>query len=80
MGEFLIAAVPLLLLLAALILGRYPGCETAMRLAERFAGRRPAEGAIARSWPRPRPPAVRAPHGGLLIAFGLAQRPPPLAP
>lgn len=79
MGEFLIAAMPLLLLLAALILGRYPGCETAMRLAERFAGRRRSKDTVARSWCRPRPPAVRAPHGGLLIALGLAQRPPPLA-
>lgn len=79
MGEFLIAAMPLLLLLAALILGRYPGCETAMRLAERFAGRRRSGGTVARSFRRPRPPALRAPHGGLLIAFGLAQRPPPLA-
>ncbi|HKI66077.1 MAG TPA: hypothetical protein VJ989_02290 [Solirubrobacterales bacterium] len=79
MGEFLIAAVPLLLLLAALILGRYPGCETAMRLAERFAGRCRSKGTVARNWRRPRRPGVRAPHGGLLIALGLAQRPPPLA-
>jgi len=40
MGEFLIAAMPLLLLLAALVFGRYPGCEAAVRLAERFATRR----------------------------------------
>ena len=79
MGEFLIAAAPLLLLLAALVLGRYPGCETAMRLAERLSGRRRSGDAVARNWTRPRPPAVRAPHGGLLIALGLAQRPPPLA-
>jgi len=78
MGEFLIAAMPLLLLLAALFLGRYPGCETAMRLAERFAARR-RRGTVARNWRRPHPPTVRTPHGGLLIALGLAQRPPPLA-
>lgn len=79
MGEFLIAAVPLLLLLGSLILGRYPGCETAMRLAARVAGRDRSKDTAGRNWRRPRRPAVRAPHGGLLIAFGLAQRPPPLA-
>jgi len=79
MGEFLIAAMPLLLLLAALVFGRYPGCETAVRLAERFAARRRSQGTLARNWRRPRHPAKRAPHGGLLIALGLAQRPPPLA-
>lgn len=79
MGEFLIAAMPLLLLLVALILGRYPGCETALRLAERFAGRRRSKGTVASNWSRPRPPFARTPSGGLLIALGLAQRPPPLA-
>jgi hypothetical protein len=79
MTEFAIAALPLLLLLVALLLGRYPGCETAMWLAERIASSVRPSSTAARSWRRPRPPAVRAPHGGLLIAFGLAQRPPPLA-
>jgi hypothetical protein len=79
MVEFLIAAIPLLALLAALLLGRYPGCETALRLAERIAARGHAAPTPARSWRRPRSPAKRAPHGGLLIALGLAQRPPPLA-
>lgn len=79
MTEVLIAAVPLLLLLGALLLGFYPGCETALRLAERIASRavrRPTRTARQR---RPHPPASHAAHGGLLIAFGLAQRPPPLA-
>jgi hypothetical protein len=79
MLEFAIAATPLLLLLVALLLGRYPGCEVAMRLAERFASRTRAKGTIASSSRRPRPPARHAAHGGLLLAFGLAQRPPPLA-
>jgi hypothetical protein len=79
MTEFVIAAIPLLLLLVALLLGRYPGCEAALRLAERIASRTRADTALAPNWSRPRPPALRAPHGGLLIAFGLAQRPPPLA-
>jgi hypothetical protein len=39
MTEFAIAAIPLLLLLVALLLGRYPGCEAAMRLAERIASK-----------------------------------------
>jgi hypothetical protein len=80
MIEILVAAVPLLLLLGSLLLGIYPGCDAAMRLAERFAargGRKPTRSARQR---RPRPPRSFAPAGGLLIAFGHAQRPPPLAP
>ena len=79
MVEFLIAVVPLLALLVSLLVGRYPGCEAAMRLAERIASRARARATVAANWRHPLPPAVRAPHGGLLIAFGLAQRPPPLA-
>jgi len=79
MIEFAIAAAPLLLLLVALLLGRYPGCEAAMRLAERIASRRRYEATTASNSRRPHPPASRAAHGGLLIAFSLAQRPPPAA-
>ncbi len=82
MTEVLIAAVPLLLLLGSLLLGFYPGCETALRLAERIASRavrRPTRTARPHRQRRPHPPASHAAHGGLLIAFGLAQRPPPLA-
>jgi hypothetical protein len=78
MTEFAISAVPLLLLLVSLLLGRYPGCEVAMRLADRLAARGRGRATRAVSRHCPRPPATRAPHGGLLIAFGLAQRPPPL--
>jgi hypothetical protein len=77
MTEVLIAAVPLLLLLGSLLLGFYPGCETALRLAERIAsraGRRPARAARQRRPPRP---ASHAAHGGLLLAFGLSGRAPP---
>jgi hypothetical protein len=80
MAEVLIAAVPLLLLLGSLLLGHYPGCEAIVRLSERISpsGRaRSSTPAIAR---RPVPPRSFAPGGGLLIAFGLAQRPPPVAP
>jgi hypothetical protein len=79
MLEILIAALPLLVLLGALLLGHYPGCEAMVRLSERLtrpAGRR----RMASGRTRPLPPRSFAPGGGLLIAFGLAQRPPPLAP
>jgi hypothetical protein len=79
MTEFAIAAAPLLLLVVALLLGHYPGCEVAMRLAERIASRARSRATVASNSPRPRPPASHAAHGGQLIAFGLAQRPPPLA-
>jgi hypothetical protein len=79
MIEFAVAAVPLLLLVAALLCGRYPGCEAAMRLAERIASRERPGATVASNSLRPRPPGSHAAHGGLLIAFGLAQRPPPLA-
>ena len=77
MLEIALALVPLLLLLSALLLGRYPGCDAIVRLSERIAsGPRPR---TAKSQPRPRAPRSHAVSGGLLIAFGLAQRPPPLA-
>jgi hypothetical protein len=77
MAEFLIAAVPLLVLVTLLLLGRYPGAEAAMRLAERIALRARSLAAPARSWRRPRPPASHAARGGLLLAFGLSGRAPP---
>jgi len=80
MIEFLIAVVPLLLLLGLLLCGRYPGHRTAMRLVERIA-RRSCKGAESASRePKPRATDFTAIRGGLLIAFRLAQRPPPLAP
>jgi hypothetical protein len=79
MTEVLIAALPLLLLLGALLLGHYPGCDAIVRLSERIStpGRRTSSSGLSR---RPLPPRSFAASGGLLIAFGLAQRPPPLAP
>ena len=75
---FLLPALPLLGLLATLLLGRYPGCEAIVRLSERIAGGdRRARGTDRRAV-LPKPPRAFAPHGGLLIALGLAQRPPPL--
>jgi hypothetical protein len=80
MIEVFIAAVPLLLLIGSLLVGYYPGCETIVRIAERIAGmpvprRRLKSGEVRRQ----RRPRSHAPHGGLLIALGHAQRPPPLA-
>jgi hypothetical protein len=75
---FLLPVAPLLALLAALLLGRYPGHETIVRLSERIAARPHPRAAAAPRPRRPRSPRSFAPAGGLLIAFGLAQRPPPL--
>lgn len=75
-GAFLLPVVPLLFLLVALLLGRYPGCEAIVRLSERIAARsrRPRPARPAR---RPQRPPIRAAHGGLLLAFGLSGRAPP---
>jgi hypothetical protein len=76
-GVFLLPAVPLLVLVAFLLLGRFPGERAIERLSRRIAARgrrRPRR--EARRSPAGRP-ASWAPGGGLLIAFGLARRPPP---
>jgi len=74
---FLLPALPLLGLLLTLLLGHYPGCEAIVRLSERIAARRRRRDADRRPI-LPKPPRAFAPAGGLLIALGLAQRPPPL--
>lgn len=74
----LLPAVPLLLLLASLAWGVYPGCEAIVRLAARIAARRHG-GNAARAARPPRPWSFSA-SGGLLIGFARAERPPPLAP
>lgn len=77
MLEIGIALLPLLVLLASLLIGRYPGCEAIVRLSERLASRprpRPVRRAL-----RPRPFDAVAVRGGLLIALRIAKRPPPLA-
>jgi hypothetical protein len=78
LGTFLLPVVPLLVLLAFLLLGRYPGCDAIVRLSERIAARARPRSEAARRPRRPRAPRSFAPGGGLLIALGLAQRPPPL--
>jgi hypothetical protein len=74
---FVLPAVPLLLLLASLAWGVYPGCEAIVRLAERIErrGRRPELAPAS----RPARPWSFSASGGLLIAFARAERPPPLA-
>ena len=74
---FLLPALPLLGLLLTLLLGHYPGCEAIVRLSERIAGPRRTRDADRRPT-LPKPRRASAPAGGLLIAFGHAQRPPPL--
>ncbi|HET7509068.1 MAG TPA: hypothetical protein VFJ65_02365 [Solirubrobacterales bacterium] len=76
---FLLPVAPLLGLLLTLLLGRYPGCEAIVRLSERIASHGDSSHGGARSATRPKPPRSFAPAGGLLIALGHAQRPPPLA-
>jgi hypothetical protein len=76
-GAFLLPVVPLLLLLAALLLGRYPGCEAVVRLAERIAARSGSRSGSGRAFSPPRRPGSFAPGGGLLLALSLSGRPPP---
>jgi hypothetical protein len=77
MVELLLPALPLLLLVGALLFGRYPGLETALCLAERIGSRARARIAAAASARRPRTPAAHAAHGGQLLAFSVAGRAPP---
>lgn len=74
---FVLPAVPLLLLLASLAWGVYPGCDAIVRLAERL-GRRQRRSAPPHPSRPPRPWGFSA-SGGLLIAFARAERPPPFA-
>lgn len=75
---FFLPALPLLALLLTLLLGRYPGCEAIVRLSERIANLSRANCTATRRTALPKPPRSFAPAGGLLIALGHAQRPPPL--
>lgn len=75
-ATFLLPVVPLLVLLAFLLCGRYPGCEAIVRFSERLARlRRPrGSGAVQRQLLRSR---SFAPSGGLLLALSLSGRAPP---
>jgi len=76
LGAFLLPAVPLLALLVCLLCGRYPGCETIVRLSERLARSLPRARADDRPRRSPRPRSF-APAGGLLLACALSGRAPP---
>jgi hypothetical protein len=76
-GAFVLPAVPLLVLVAFLLLGRFPGEEAIERLARRLAAARPRPVRRDRHARAAARPASWAPGGGLLIAFGVARRPPP---
>lgn len=82
MAEFvdlLLHALPPLLLLLALVIGRYPGCEAIVRLSERIAAwARPRFEGSGRGRPAHRLPSL-ARGGGLLLALSLSGRAPPVA-
>lgn len=78
MFEIVVALIPLMLLLASLLLGHYPGCEAIIRLSDWLAGAPHARRHGRRR--RAVPLLSRVADRGLLIASGHAQRPPPLAP
>ncbi len=76
LGAILLPLVPLLLLVACLLAGRYPGCEAMVRLSERIAARS-RDRIVGLRKQRPRPSLCRPAHGGLLLAFSLSGRAPP---
>lgn len=78
MIELILPVVPLLALVVSLLFGIYPGCEAAVRLAERIASRGRTAAAAVLAGLRPRRRAVHAAQGGLLLAFSLSGRAPPV--
>lgn len=74
----ILAALPLLLFVLPLLLGRYPGEETLRRAAARFRprARRPRSARAAVQRPRARASA----RPSLLIASYMAERGPPSVP
>lgn len=71
------AILPVLLLLAPLLAQRYPGEARITRLRER---RRPTLRRVRVNAPAPRPVRRVAVRGRLLLARGMAVRPPPARP
>jgi hypothetical protein len=65
-----------MLLLAALLMRRYPGERLLLAFARARSGRRRRLAAVAVSHGR----VAALPRGGLLMAFALAVRPPPGSP
>jgi hypothetical protein len=77
MFEIALALIPLFLLLGSLLFGHYPGFKAIVKISERIWTQPSARAAKSQS--RPRVPRSRGISGGLLLAFGFAQRPPPFA-
>jgi hypothetical protein len=73
--QLLIALLPMLALVAALVAGRYPGEERLVRVRRRYLSRLVAWAGVTPPIPRLRPRSRRAP--GRLLAFRLAGRAPP---
>jgi hypothetical protein len=78
MFEIALALIPLFLLLGSLLFGHYPGFKAIIRISERIWSRPRAR--AAKSQGPSTAPRSHVISGGLLLAFGYAQRPPPLAP
>jgi hypothetical protein len=74
-GGFVLAFLPLMLLLASLLTGRYPGEAVLDRLRAGARQRSPRRSAARRRLPRQ---WSWTPRGGRLIALALAGRAPPL--
>jgi hypothetical protein len=77
MIEVVLPGIPLLLLVVSLLLGRYPGLETALRIGDRLAPPPSRRLQPALGSPRIGVPAVLIPRGGLLLAHSLSGRAPP---
>jgi hypothetical protein len=75
--DVLLFLAPALLIAIPLFAGHYFGEELIATLVARERSRRPRR-APASLLPIPRMPAARLPRGTHLIAFSLAERPPPL--
>jgi hypothetical protein len=75
MLEIVLALIPLFLLVGSLLAGHYPGFRTIVRISERLWSQSRVR--ATKSQRRPLAPRSQVISGGLLIAFGYAQRPPP---
>ena len=75
-ADMLFYLAPMLLFAIPLVAGRYLGESLVVKLATRGRPRRPRP---ARAQRTPRAPALWLARGTRLIAFSLAERPPPAA-
>lgn len=74
--DMLFYLAPALLIVVPLVAGRYVGESLVLKLAARGRGRRPRP---LRTRPTTWAHALQVPRGTSLIAFSLAERPPPSA-